>query len=200
MDAVVTRDLVKIYKGGVKALDGVSISVGEGEIACLLGPNGAGKTTLVRIIATQLLPTSGEAYVFGYNVIDESNKVRELISVSPQEGRVYLTTTPWDEVYFAARIRGFNRGEARRRTEEVLKRLDLWEYRNKKNLELSGGMRQKVYIGRVLVSDARLLILDEPTIGLDPIARRNLWRYIRELKNEGRTILLTTHIWRRLRS
>ncbi len=193
MDAVVTRDLVKIYKGGVKALDGVSISVGEGEIACLLGPNGAGKTTLVRIIATQLLPTSGEAYVFGYNVIDESNKVRELISVSPQEGRVYLTTTPWDEVYFAARIRGFNRGEARRRTEEVLKRLDLWEYRNKKNLELSGGMRQKVYIGRVLVSDARLLILDEPTIGLDPIARRNLWRYIRELKNEGRTILLTTH-------
>jgi len=191
--AVETKSLVKVYRNGVKALDSVDIDIPVGQITCLLGPNGAGKTTFLRIIATQLLPTSGEAYVFGYDVIKEADEIRSRIAVVPQEGRPYLMVTPLDELYMGARIRGFGRDEARRRALDILRRLDLYEVRNQKIIRLSGGQRQKILLGRTLVSDADLLFLDEPTIGLDPVSRRSLWEDILNLKKIGKTILLTTH-------
>ncbi len=191
--AVETKRLVKVYRNGVRALDSVDIDIPMGRITCLLGPNGAGKTTFLRIIATQLLPTSGEAFVFGYDVIKEADEIRSRIAVVPQEGRPYLMVTPLDELYMGARIRGFSRDEARRRALDILRRLDLYEVRNQKIIRLSGGQRQKILLGRTLVSDADLLFLDEPTIGLDPVSRRSLWEDILNLKKMGKTILLTTH-------
>lgn len=191
--AVETRNLVKIYNGRVKALDSVNINIETGKITCLLGPNGAGKTTFLRVIATQLLPTSGEAYVLGYDVIKEAKKIRRHIAVVPQEGRPYFMVTPFDELYMGARILGFSRSEARDRALEILKKLDLYEVRFTKIIKLSGGQRQKVLLGRTLVSDADILFLDEPTLGLDPVSRRAIWNDILNLKREGKTILLTTH-------
>ncbi len=191
--AVYTNKLVKVYSSGVRALDGVNIEIPRGKITCLLGPNGAGKTTFLRIIATQLLPTSGEAYVMGYDVVEEAERIRELIAVVPQEGRPYLMVTPFDELYMGARIRGFSREEARRKALDILRRLDLYEFKDQKIIKLSGGQRQKVLLGRTLVSDAEILFLDEPTIGLDPVSRRHLWNDILSLKDEGKTILITTH-------
>lgn len=191
--AVASRNLVKIYSNGVKALDRVSINIETGKIACLLGPNGAGKTTFLRIIATQLLPTSGEAYVLGYDVIGEANMIRKHIVVVPQEGRPYYMVTPFDELYMGARIKGFSRSDARARALDILKKLDLYDVRFTKIINLSGGQRQKVLLGRALVSDAEILFLDKPTIGLDPVIRRAIWTDIINLKKEGKTILLTTH-------
>ena len=191
--AVETYKLSKIYRNGVQALRSVDINIEAGKITCLLGPNGAGKTTFLRIIATQLLPTSGEAYVLGYDVIKEADKIRKHIAVVPQEGRPYLMVTPFDELYMGARIRGFSRSEARARALTILKKLNLYEVRYTKIINLSGGQRQKVLLGRTLVSEADILFLDEPTIGLDPVSRRAIWNDILNLKKEGKTILLTTH-------
>jgi ABC-2 type transport system ATP-binding protein len=191
--AIETYELTKIYGNGVKALDKVSLKIEENSITSILGPNGAGKTTLLRILSTQLLPTSGRAYIYGYDVVKDASKIREFIAVVPQDGRPYLMVTPWDEIYFGARIRGFSRDEARKRTIEILKLLDLYEFRDTKIIKLSGGQRQKVLIGRTLVSDAAILFLDEPTIGLDPLSRRVIWKDIMKLKEEGKTIILTTH-------
>ena len=192
-DAVYTINLTKIYGNGVEALRDVNIRIRENTITSILGPNGAGKTTLLRILSTQLQPTSGEAYVLGYNVVYEADRIRRHIAVVPQEGRPVLMVTPWDEIYFGARIRGFSRDEARRRTIEILKLLDLYDVKDRKIIKLSGGQKQKVLIGRTLVSDADILFLDEPTIGLDPISRRRIWSDIVKLRDMGKTILLTTH-------
>ena len=192
-EAVKTIELKKTYKNGVEALKGIDIEIRRNRITCLLGPNGAGKTTFLRIIATQLLPTSGEAYVLGYDVVEDAEEIRKHVAVVPQEGKPFNMVTPWDEIYFGARIRGFSRAEARRKTEEILKLLGIFEQRNTKILHLSGGQKQKVLIGRTLVSDADILFLDEPTIGLDPISRRIIWEDIIRLKESGKTILLTTH-------
>ena len=190
---VETRGLTKVYSNGVEALKGVNIRIRVGEIHTLLGRNGAGKTTFIRIIATQLIPTSGEAYVYGYDVVKDADRVRSKVAVVPQEGKTYNFTTPWHEVYLAARIWGYGRVEARKRVEEVLKRLELWEHRNKLCIQLSGGLRQRTLLARALVTDAELLILDEPTIGVDPLGRRRIWDFIREIRDLGKTIILTTH-------
>lgn len=190
---VETRRLRKVYSNGIEALKGVDIKIKEGEIHTLLGKNGAGKTTFIRIIATQLLPTSGEGYVYGYDIIKEADKIRSRIAVVPQEGKVFNFTTPWNEVLFAAKIWGYRGDEARKRTVEVLKKLELWKYKGKLCINLSGGLKQRVLLARALVTGADLLILDEPTIGIDPLGRRNIWDLIREMKNMGKTIILTTH-------
>jgi ABC-2 type transport system ATP-binding protein len=196
VEAVKTVDLAKVYKGKetVQALRGVNLSVKKGELFTLLGPNGAGKTTFLRIIATQLLRTSGEAYVFELNVTTEAKDVRKRIAVVPQDVQTYGSFTPWEYCYYFSMLRGMSKGEVQRNAEKSLKAVDLWDLRTRQCTSLSGGERKRAVIASVLCSDADLLMLDEPTSGLDAVARRKVWAVLRELVGHGRSILLTTHI------
>jgi len=195
IEAVSTSDLVKIYRGGkIQALKGVNISVRKGELFTLLGANGAGKTTFLRIVATQLLLTSGEAYVFGFNVTTEPKEVRKHIAAVPQDVQTYDSFTPLEYCKYFSRLRGLSKSEESRNAEKSLKAVDLWDLRNRRCASLSGGEKKRAIIASVLCSDADLLMLDEPTSGLDAIARRKVWGALRELIEQGRSILLTTHI------
>lgn len=196
LDAVKSVSLIKIYRGKetVEALKGVSLSIKKGELFTLLGPNGAGKTTFLRIISTQLLPTSGEAYVLGFDVLDEAEKVRENIAVVPQDVATYGNFTPWEYCYYFSLLRGFTKPKAMEMAEKSLKAVELWDLRNRTCATLSGGERKRAIIAAALASDAEVLMLDEPTSGLDAVARRKVWAVLREMVEQGKTILLTTHI------
>src|SRR5919206_1749687 len=186
--------LSKIYKGSKHAaLSNVSLNVESGKIFTLLGRNGAGKTTFVRICATQLMPTSGTISVLGYDVVRQAKHVRNVISVVPQEGRPLRALTPWDHVYNWLQIRGDRKEVARDKTENMLRKLGIYEARDRPAMNLSGGMRQKILVAMAMASDARLLFLDEPTIGLDPVSRRQVWSAIKDWKSKAGSILLTTH-------
>ncbi len=187
------RNLVKVYPDGTKALDKVSLEIRKGELFSLLGRNGAGKTTFIRIVSTQLMPTQGDIKVFGYDVKNEPKRVRQRIAVLPQESNPAPLLTPWEHVYYYALLRGFNKSDARREAEKTLKELGLWEYRSKPTSLLSGGLRRRVLLAMVMVTNADLLLLDEPTVGLDPIIRKEIWHIIRYALKEGKTVLLTTH-------
>jgi ABC-2 type transport system ATP-binding protein len=194
MLAIEAKDVSKIYKGSsYTALSSISLDVEPGRIFTLLGRNGAGKTTFVRICATQLMPTSGNVSILGYDIIKKPNKVRNIISVVPQEGRPLRALTPWDHVYNWLQIRGENKSKSKEQTEKILQKLELYEVRNKPAMNLSGGMKQKVLVAMAMATNAELLFLDEPTIGLDPISRRQVWSAIKDWKKEGKSILLTTH-------
>ena len=194
MLAIEAEDVSKIYKGSsYAALSSVSLNVEPGRIFTLLGRNGAGKTTFVRICATQLMPTSGNVSILGYDIIKKPNKVRNIISIVPQEGRPLRALTPWDHVYNWLQIRGENKSKSKEQTEKILQKLELYEVRNKPAMNLSGGMKQKVLVAMAMATNAELLFLDEPTIGLDPVSRRQVWSAIKDWKNEGKSILLTTH-------
>jgi ABC-2 type transport system ATP-binding protein len=196
MEAVKSVNLVKAYRGKekIEALKGVNISIEKGELFTLLGPNGAGKTTFLRIISTQLLPTSGEAYVLGFNVLDEAEKVRERIAVVPQDVATYGNFTPWEYCYYFSLLRGMTKQKAKETSERALKAVELWELRNRTCATLSGGEKKRAIIAAALASEAEVLLLDEPTSGLDAIARRKVWAALREMVEQGKTILLTTHI------
>ena len=196
MEAVKSLNLVKVYYGkeNIEALKSVSLSVEEGELFTLLGPNGAGKTTFLRIISTQLLPTSGEAYVLGFDVIDEAEKVREHVSVVPQDVATYGNFTPWEYCYYFSLLRGMAKQKAKEMAEKALKAVELWDLRNRTCVTLSGGEKKRAIIASALASDAEVLMLDEPTSGLDAVARRKVWAVLREMVEQGKTILLTTHI------
>ncbi len=192
--AVIEVDgLGKTYPGGTKALESVSFQVQKGEVFCLLGRNGAGKTTLLRILATQLRPTVGQVRVFGHDVTREAAAIRGKISVVPQEARPNNMLSAYDHIYLMCCIRGMPRAEAKRRTKAVMEEFDLWEHKDKLSADLSGGLRQRVMIAIALTADADLLFLDEPTIGLDPLGRRQVWAMVRKLTRNGVTVLLTTH-------
>jgi ABC-2 type transport system ATP-binding protein len=187
-------NLSKIYKGThVPALDNISLKIEQGQIFTLLGRNGAGKTKFVRICATQLLPTSGTLKVLGYDVISQAENIRKFISVVPQEGRPLRALTPWDHVYNWLKIRGEEKFIAKIKTEKILERFELLKVKDKPAMNLSGGMKQKILVAMATAVDADLLFLDEPTIGLDPVSRRQVWNLMQDLKKEGKTILLTTH-------
>ena len=191
---IITEELSKIYKGSkIPALDSVSLTVRSRQVFTLLGRNGAGKTTFVRICATQLMPTSGKVNVLGYDVITEPKKVRDLISIVPQEGRPLRALTPWDHVYNWLQIRGQNRSQAKINTKTILENLELYDVKDRPAMNLSGGMKQKILVAMAMATDAQLLFLDEPTIGLDPISRRQVWAAIKKWKTQGKSILLTTH-------
>jgi ABC-2 type transport system ATP-binding protein len=194
--AVKSVNLRKVYHGKetVEALKGVSIDVGKGELFTLLGPNGAGKTTFLRIISTQLLPSGGDAEVLGHSVVSEAEEVRKHIAVVPQDVATYNNFTPWEYAYFFARLRGIASSEAKRKAEEALRAVNLWDLKNRMCQTLSGGERRRAIIASVLSSDADVLMLDEPTSGLDAVARRGVWSALRELVGNGKTILLTTHM------
>lgn len=193
-EAVVTNELTKVYANGVQALKKVNLSIKKGELFTLLGPNGAGKTTFLRIISTQLMPTSGEAFVFGYNVVDEPERVRKRIAVVPQDAATYGILTPWEYAYFFARLRDMSSEKAKVAAERALKAVGLWRFRNRPCSTLSGGERKRAIIASALASEADIFMLDEPTSGLDAVARRAVWAVLREMVKEGKTILLTTHI------
>jgi ABC-2 type transport system ATP-binding protein len=195
-DAVKSLNLVKVYhsKEKVEALKGVNINVGKGELFTLLGPNGAGKTTFLRIISTHLMPSSGDAEVLGYSVLNEPEEVRKHIAVVPQDVATYNNFTPWEYAYFFARLRGMLASDARLASEKALKAVDLWELKDRTCQTLSGGEKRRAIIASALSSDADVLMLDEPTSGLDAVARRGVWSTLRDMVKEGKTILLTTHM------
>ena len=193
-NAIETFDLTKIYGNATKpALANVSLRVPRSGIFTLLGKNGAGKTTFLRMAATQLKPSSGRVSVLGFDAVSEAKSVRERIAVVPQEMRPFQMLTPYDHVMLSLTSRGWPLGEARKRAKETLEELGLDLYSNTASDDLSGGLRQRTLVAMALATDAELLFLDEPTIGLDPVARRGVWQFIVELKNRGKTILLTTH-------
>ncbi len=194
MLAVEAVQVYKLYKGSnYAALNNVSLDVEPGQIFTLLGRNGAGKTTFVRICATQLAPTRGIVRVLGYDILKEAGKIRNLISVVPQESRPLRALTPWDHVYNWLQIRGESKYDAKKKTEKILHKLELYEAKDTPAMNLSGGMKQKILVAMAMATDAQLLFLDEPTIGLDPVSRRQVWSAIKDWKNEGKSILLTTH-------
>jgi len=190
--AIRARELVKEYDGTL-ALRGVSFDVREGEVFGLLGPNGAGKTTLMNILAGVVLPTSGKAEVLGHDVVAESRAVRELIGFCPQETVAYEELSALENMMFYAGLYGLPRSEAKRRAKELLDFMGLWEVAKKPVKEFSGGMKRRLNLAIALINDPRVLLLDEPTTGLDPRARREVWRYVEELRAEKRTVLLATH-------
>ncbi len=194
MNAVEAVEVTKKYKRSLSfAISNISLNIKPGRIFTLLGRNGAGKTTFVRICATQLLPTSGSITIFNHDLIRDTEKIRNYISIVPQEGRPLRALTPWDHVYYWLRIRGMDKVEAAKRTKKILLDFELYDVRNKLAMYLSGGMKQKILVAMAMATDSKLLFLDEPTIGLDPVSRRQIWKAIKEKKESGTTILLTTH-------
>jgi ABC-2 type transport system ATP-binding protein len=193
LDAITCDNLVKVYgESKTRALDSVSFSIPSKGIFVLIGRNGSGKTTLVRILATELEPTSGVAVVNGINVVTQAQQLREKIAIVPQEARPLPWMTPMQTVLSYLLWRGFGYGEAKRRAREWLQRLGLGEYSNTLTRMLSGGMKRKVSVATVLASEAEIVFLDEPTTGLDPISRRALWDLLKETGKE-RFTFLTTH-------
>ena len=194
MLAIDAAGVTKVYKGARQAaLKDVSLKVESGTVFTLLGRNGAGKTTFVRMCATQLMPTAGEIRVLGYDAIRQAKEVRDLVCIVPQEGRPLRALTPWDHVYNWLQIRGESKQAAHDKTADILRRLELYEARDRPAMNLSGGMKQKILVAMAMATDAKLLFLDEPTIGLDPVSRRQVWAAIKDWKGKGGSILLTTH-------
>jgi ABC-2 type transport system ATP-binding protein len=178
----------------VVALDKVSLTIPEGEVHGLLGPNGAGKTTLVKILSTVLLPTSGRARVLGHDVVEETKAVRPLIGiVFGGERGLYTRLTGRQNLEYWGALYKLSGAETRRRADELIRRVGLEDRAGQRAEEYSHGMKQRLHLARGLMGDARVLFLDEPTTGLDPLASREFRRLITELREEGRTILLTTH-------
>ena len=196
-EAIFAQDVRKTYRSRgapeVTALSGVSLRVGAGERICLLGRNGAGKTTFLRIASTLLVPTSGQLSVFGVDVVASPERVRPSIAVVPQEGKPFFHLTPREQVYTYLRARGFSRETAKARTEEAIEQMGLGEVADRLNVTLSGGQMQRAMVATIIATEAPLLFLDEPTIGMDPFARRGVWDSLRRLTRKGSTILLTTH-------
>ncbi len=185
------RDLSKTYASGTSALSGVTLDIGEGEILALLGPNGAGKTTFISILCGLVTPTGGSARVGGHDVVRDYRGARALIGLVPQEIAVEPFETVMNTLRFSRGLFGRQPDDAH--LEKVLKSLTLWDKRDARLNELSGGMKRRVLIGKALSHGPRVLFLDEPTAGVDVNLRREMWAVVRELRSEGVTIILTTH-------
>lgn len=193
MNIIITENLGKVYGDGTQALKDVNICCESGKLYCALGPNGAGKTTLVRILSTQLLPTSGSAYILGFDVVKEANRLRNRIVIVPQDVRPNASMTAWQHVYWYLLSRGYSRLDAKNNARAALKLLELWDIKDKHSIMLSGGQMRRITVAMALATNADVMFLDEPTAGLDPIGRRHVWNALREMVRDGRTILLTTH-------
>ncbi len=194
MSIVETHNLTVVYKGGVKALNGLDLKVGEGEIFCLVGPNGAGKTTTLRVLTTLLKPTGGWARVAGYDVVKESGKVRKMIGYVPQNLSADDELTGMENMILQCRLYGIGGREAKERSLRLLELVGLREAANRLVASYSGGMRRRLEIAMGLVHTPKILFLDEPTLGLDVHSRVMIWEHIRKLNQEEKTtILFTTH-------
>ncbi|MFD6392413.1 ATP-binding cassette domain-containing protein [Nocardia sp. NPDC060259] len=189
--AVEADGLVKVF-GNQRAVDGVSLAVPRGSVYGVLGPNGAGKTTTIKMLATLLRPDGGSARIFGHDVVERPNAVRSLIGVTGQYASVDEMLSATENLIIFARLLGLSRPGARRRAAELLEEFDLTEAANKPLKNFSGGMRRRLDLAASLISTPPLLFLDEPTTGLDPRTRAQMWDTIRRLVTEGATVLLTT--------
>jgi ABC-2 type transport system ATP-binding protein len=196
MDALRAERLSRDYTGRgrtVRALDEVDLTIPKGQLFAFLGRNGAGKTTFIKIAATLLMPTSGTVSLFGEDVVRHAARVREQIAVVPQEGRPFFHLTPREHIREYLRVRGFAAETTENRTQEILEAMGLLPYRDVTAQMLSGGLQQRTLVAMILATEAPFLFLDEPTLGMDPFARRQVWQVIRRVARQGSTVLLTTH-------
>ena len=193
MHALVLRQLTKVYKNGIKALKAIDLAVDEGDFFALLGPNGAGKTTAIGITTSLVNKTSGVVEVFGHDIDKELEAAKSCIGLVPQEINFNMFETPYTIVVNQAGFYGIPRDLAKQRAEKYLKQLQLWDRRNSIARGLSGGMKRRLMIARALMHEPRLLILDEPTAGVDIEIRRSMWEFLRNINAQGTTIILTTH-------
>ncbi|MBA0388560.1 ABC transporter ATP-binding protein [Stenotrophomonas maltophilia] len=191
--ALRVRDLRKTYDNGTQALKGVSLEVAPGDFFALLGPNGAGKSTLIGIISSLVNLSEGQVEVFGSDLVRNRSATMRLIGLVPQEINFNLFEKPFDILVNYAGFYGVPREEAEKRAEEELKRAHLWEKAQVMSRTLSGGMKRRLMIARAMMTRPRLLILDEPTAGVDIEIRRDMWRVLKEINGAGTTIILTTH-------
>ncbi len=192
-NAIEITDLRKTYDTGVKALKGVSLNVEEGDFFALLGANGAGKTTMIGIMTGVVNRTMGAVKIFGMDTEKHPEKAKRMVGVVPQEFNFNIFEKVQDIVVQQAGYFGIPRRQAIKDSEPILKILDLWEKRDTQSIKLSGGMKRRLMIARALIHKPKLLILDEPTAGVDVSLRHGMWDYLKKLNKEGMTILLTTH-------
>ena len=192
MNAISIKDLVKSYPN-TEALKGVSLTIKKGEFFALLGPNGAGKTTLIQILTGLCNKTSGEVTLFNKDVYQDYVEARQLIGLVPQEFNFDIFEKVCNVLYYNAGYFWIPAKERKPRIEKILKDLNLWEKKDAMAMQLSGGMKRKLMIARALVHQPKILILDEPTAGVDVETRQTMWTYLKKLNQDGTTILLTTH-------
>jgi len=186
------QNLTKKF-GNLAAVDNLNLEVEEGEILGLLGPNGAGKTTAILMIATVIRPTEGTALVGDYDIRKNPDKVRGLLGIVFQEPKMLWVATPWDIVNWHAKVCGLSTQERKQRVKEVLDALDMWEPRHKNVHALSGGMRKRVEMAKVLIQRPKIAIVDEPTAQIDIVGKHKIWNMLLELRDEGSTIILATN-------
>lgn len=192
MDSILSiSNLSKTYAGGFEALKNVNLEIERGEIFALLGPNGAGKTTLINIVCGIVSASSGKALVNGHDISTDFRKAREVIGLVPQELPVETFESVWNTCTFSRGL--FGRSPNPAHIEKVLKSLSLWDKKDSRIMELSGGMKRRVLIAKALSHDPELLFLDEPTAGVDVELRQAMWRVVNELRDSGVTVILTTH-------
>jgi ABC-2 type transport system ATP-binding protein len=191
--AIRIRGLSKRYRSGVLANANLTLDVYEGELLALLGPNGSGKTTLVRQVTTEMRPSEGSVEIKGIDAIRHGQRVKRMIGVVPQEAQLFEHLTVEQHLFYFALFRGLDRPEARRSAENAIDELMLGDRRKDVIKHLSGGLKRRVLVAIALLSDPPVLVLDEPTTGLDPESRRALWEVLLERKRRGATMILTTH-------
>ena len=185
--------LKKTYAGGFEALKGIDLSVEQGDFFALLGPNGAGKSTTIGVICSLVIKSAGDVRIFGVDIEKDPVTAKRLIGVVPQEFNFSIFEKVGDIVELQGGFYGLTRAQARASTEKYLRKLGLWDKRNEQARHLSGGMKRRLMIARALVHEPRLLILDEPTAGVDIEIRRSMWAFLTEMNQAGTTIILTTH-------
>ena len=193
MYALEIKDLTKIYNNKVQALNGISLNVKEGDFFALLGPNGAGKSTTIGIITSLINKTGGQVKIFGHDLVSESKIAKAYIGLVPQEANFNIFETTLNILIYQAGYYGVPAKVAKERSEHYLKALGLWDKRDQPVLNLSGGMKRRLLIARGLIHQPKLLILDEPTAGVDIELRRHMWEFLRNINEQGTTIILTTH-------
>lgn len=191
--AVRARDLVKVYRDGTEANRGINLEVRRGEVVAIVGPNGAGKTTFLRQLTTELRPTSGSVSVFGVDAVAEPERAKRAMGITPQEAGVFERLTVREHFELFARLKHLSKRQAREAAQEVIAELGLVAETNKSVGVLSGGQRRRILIGLALLGRPPLLVLDEPTTGLDPSSRRAVWGVIRNAVARGATVILSTH-------
>lgn len=191
--ALSIKQLKKIYNNGFEALKGIDFSVQAGDFFALLGPNGAGKSTTIGIICSLILKTSGKVSIFGHDIDADFSRAKQHIGVVPQEFNLNNFEKAFNILVNQAGYYGIPRSLAKQRAAYYLKKLDLWDKRDTISRRLSGGMKRRLMVARALVHEPKLLILDEPTAGVDIEMRRSLWTFLRDINQQGTTIILTTH-------
>ena len=191
--ALAIRDLTKTYKNGFSALKGINLTVDEGDFYALLGPNGAGKSTTISIISSLTRKSSGEVKIFGHDIDREPSKAKQCLGIVPQEFNFGMFEKVFDILVTQAGYYGIPKKIAEQRAEKYLNQLGLWEKRDVQSRLLSGGMKRRLMIARAMIHEPKILILDEPTAGVDIELRRSMWDFLQQINNEGTSIILTTH-------